>query len=236
MRFRKYKQVCRLNFFGGDDELKNNATSFYKTQLKSAFYNGQVNTKLYRFKLDTHMKNIKLKNPKLVLESVFLPDLYKWFYLVPEAGNPGDPGYQPEYPASWDPQDITYNENNIILRMKNLCGDKWDSAQDTNGNTLLFSGYNNDLTYINPSPKILYNFTISENFLTTSYIEFEIIYSMLSGENLDGEPLYTFNKSLEYFHCSIVIYEEEEEELLLKDGGNIVDYDRMGPTAPAKRW
>ena len=76
MRFVRYKQVCRLNFLGSDDELKNVGSSFYKSQENTIHYNGQVNTKLLRFRLDSKMKNIKLKNPKLVLESVTFKDLY----------------------------------------------------------------------------------------------------------------------------------------------------------------
>ena len=45
---------------------------------------------------------------------------------------------------------------------------------------------------------------------------------------------YDFSKSLEHFNCSLIIYEEEEEELILKDGGNVVDFKRFGPTAQYK--
>ena len=33
-----YKQVCRLTFFGIDDELKDDVTSVYSTVLNSSFY------------------------------------------------------------------------------------------------------------------------------------------------------------------------------------------------------
>ena len=45
---------------------------------------------------------------------------------------------------------------------------------------------------------------------------------------------YDFTKSFEDFYCSLIIYEEEEEELILKDGGNVVDFKRFGPTAQNK--
>ena len=61
--------------------MQNIESSFYKTPSKSAFYNEQYNSKLMRFRLDNTMKNLKLKNPRLVLESIFLPDLYAWDYV-----------------------------------------------------------------------------------------------------------------------------------------------------------
>ena len=63
--------------------------------------------------------------------------------------------------------------------MCNLSGNNWDSNSKSNGNTLLFTCYNNNATYINPNPDILYNFNISSNFLNHGSFEFEIIYNML---------------------------------------------------------
>jgi hypothetical protein len=223
MRFLRYKQVCRLHFLGSDDELKNVGSSFYKSQEKSINYNGQVNTKLLRFRLDSKMKNIKLKNPKLVLESATFKNLYIWNYA-------GD---------QWGTTTTPSNDNSITLRIKNISGDNWDSTQNSEGNVILFRASGNETTYINPSPKILYNFTISDNFFQQSVIEFELIYEMKDGVDLNditsgilGE--YDFTKSLEHFNCSLIIYEEEEEELILKDGGNVVDFKRFGPTAQYK--
>ena len=222
MRFVRYKQVCRLNFLGSDDELKNVGSSFYKSQENTIHYNGQVNTKLLRFRLDSKMKNIKLKNPKLVLESVTFKDLYSWDY----ASN------------TWASNQF-YNSNSITLRIKNISGDNWDSTQNSEGNVILIRASGSDVTYMNPSPKILYNFPISENFLQQSKIEFELIYEMEDGVDLNDNTSgnageYDFTKSLEHFNCSLIIYEEEDEELLLKDGGNIVDYKRFGPTGQYK--
>ena len=222
MRFLRYKQVCRLNFLGCDDELKNVGSSFYQSKENSINYNDQVNTKLLRFRLDSKMKNIKLKNPKLVLESVTFKDLYQWNYTA----------------NTWA-SNQTNNNNCITLRMKNISGDHWDSTQNSEGNVILFRASGTDITYINPSPKILYNFIISENFFQQSAIEFELIFEMDDGVDLndntsgnDGE--YDFTKSLEHFQCSLIIYEEEEEELILKDGGNVVDFKRFGPTGQYK--
>ncbi|MFM8244332.1 MAG: hypothetical protein ACKN84_00625 [Candidatus Fonsibacter sp.] len=222
MRFLRYKQVCRLHFLGSDDELKNVGSSFYKSQEKSINYNGQVNTKLLRFRLDSKMKNIKLKNPKIVLESVTFKDLYRWSYGV----------------KTWA-DNQSKNNNFVTLRIKNISGDNWDSTQNSEGNVVLFRGSGTDITYINPSPKVLYNFTISDNFFQQSVIEFELIYEMKDGVDLNDITSgilseYDFTKSLEHFSCSLIIYEEEEEELILKDGGNVVDFKRFGPTAQYK--
>jgi len=222
MRFLRYKQVCRLMFLGSDDELKNVGSSFYTSQENSINYSGQVNTKLLRFRLDSKMKNIKLKNPKLVLESVTVKDLYRWDYTA----------------KTWV-NNQSNNNNCVTIRIKNISGDNWDSTQNSEGHMILFRGSGSDVTYINPSPKLLYNFTISENFLQQSAIEFELIYEMDDTVNLNDNTSgnageYDFTKSFEDFYCSLIIYEEEEEELILKDGGNVVDFKRFGPTAQYK--
>jgi len=222
MRFVRYKQVCRLNFLGSDDELKQVASSFFKTKENSISYDEQINTKLMRFRLDPYIKQLKLKNPKLVLESIFIEDTKRWDYTN----------------NTWV-NNTVHNENHITVRLKNLDGINWDSTQNSESNAILFRGYRNSRSYINPSPKVLYNFPINESFLQQSAIEFEIIYEMEHGVNLNdttsgnaGE--YDYAKALETFMCSLVIYEEEEEELLLKDGGNIVDYKKFGATFPGK--
>lgn len=224
MRFVRYKQVCRLHFSGCDDELKNVGSSFYKSKENSINYNGQVNTKLLRFRFDKHIKNIKLKNPKLVLESATFKDLYIWNYAGDQWGTTTSPS----------------NNNFITLRLKNISGDNWDSTQNSEGNTILIRASGTDITYINPSPKFLFNFSVSENFLQQSAIEFELIYEMDDEKNLNditsgvsGEFDYT--KSIEHFQCSLILYEEEDDELLLKDGGNEVDYKRVGPTGQYKK-
>ena len=46
-----YKQVCRLTFLGIDDELKNDTSSVYTTNLNSSFYPVPVNAV---FKVDAN--------------------------------------------------------------------------------------------------------------------------------------------------------------------------------------
>ena len=69
MKFFRYKQVARLNFSGIDDELNNEASSYYNTKFK-LLNNNEINTKLLRFRID-NLSDIKLsQNAKLILESV----------------------------------------------------------------------------------------------------------------------------------------------------------------------
>ena len=94
--------------------------------------------------------------------------------------------------------------------MKNISGDKWNSTQNSEGNVILFRASGTDITYINHSPKVLYNFSISENFFQQSTIEFELIFEMDDGvdlnDNTSGNPgEYDFTKSLEHFQCSKVL-------------------------------
>jgi hypothetical protein len=72
----RYKQVARITLFGNDDLLLNDPNSIYKTQLRGGFYTNEINTKLLKFKIDGNLQNLQLSNNcKLVLESVFLPNL-----------------------------------------------------------------------------------------------------------------------------------------------------------------
>jgi hypothetical protein len=75
MKYLRYKQVCRLNFSGIDDELIDVNTGYYNTKLKR-INNQEINTKLLRFRID-NLRDIKLsQNAKLILESVFLPSVF----------------------------------------------------------------------------------------------------------------------------------------------------------------
>jgi len=100
-----YKQVCRLTFLGIDDELKNDTSSVYSTNLNSSFYpvpanavfkvdaNGAAtaapnleftnrnNTKRLRFSLNETFNDLKLSpKAKLVIESVTVPNIINMAY------------------------------------------------------------------------------------------------------------------------------------------------------------
>ena len=77
MKFFRYKQVVKLNFFGTDDLNGDNAASYYATPVKGGYYNNEINTKRFKFNLDGLLQNVQLSNnAKLTVESVFLPDVY----------------------------------------------------------------------------------------------------------------------------------------------------------------
>jgi len=208
MKFFKYKQIARLNFFGNDDLNNTNPASFYATHINGNYYNNEVNTKRFKFNLDSVLQSVELSNhAKLSLESVFLPDLFQWDHVI---------GI---FAAEQD------NFSNVILKMNNISGNNWNSSNGSNGPSILFSCYNDGHTYINTEPDVLYNFSIPSNFLKNGNIEFEVVYNMNNAINL---TMNAHQKSLEYLNVSLVIYDVNEEELLLT-GTPSVDYGRFGP-------
>jgi len=242
MRFFRYKKVCKLHFFGYDDELNNDEKAYYNTPFKIIQEN-EINTKLLRFRIE-NLHNIKLsQHAKLSLESIFVPTIFTDL-LVPK------------------------HFSNISVRFKNLNdSDVFDSSYNNdNSSTLIFShsinaktqiytdpvtndianilNYDNGVSFHNTATDKLYTFSIPPNFTNNSVFEFELIY-LMALDNVAtpalGPNVYhyidraTDRGDFYKFQCSLVVYDVEEEELL-SSTGNIVDYDRMGPTAPAKRW
>ena len=205
MKFFKYKQIARLNFFGNDDLNLGNVSSYNATPIKGFYYANEVNTKRYKFNLDSVLQNIELSNhAKICLESVYLPEARRW-----NAGAFEDAAHF----------------GNIILKMNNINGNNWNSSNGSNGPTILFSGISAGYSYMNTEPDVLYNFSIPNNFLKNGNIEFELIYNMNFGVNLN---LAHHRKSLEFLNVSLVIYDVNEEELLLT-GTASIDYGRFGP-------
>ena len=192
----RYKQVARITLFGNDDILLNDANSIYKTQLNGGFHTDEINTKSLKFKLSGNIQNLQLSNnAKLVVESVFLPNLYQYDPLA----------------HTFAPDKI--NIGCVSLRMKGINNDTFDSMS-ANANTLIFCYHNRDTTFFNTNPDKLYNYSISSNFLRNGFLELEIIYHMENGEDID---LALHTHSLTFFQISFVIYDENEEDLLLKD-------------------
>ena len=97
-----YKQVCRMTFLGINDELKNDASSVYTTDISSSFFpipaaitattateyenqkygvkavtfTQRTNTKRLRFSLNGALNNINLSNKaKIIVESVTIPNI-----------------------------------------------------------------------------------------------------------------------------------------------------------------
>ena len=219
MEFFRYKQVARLNFSGIDDELNNDATSYYNTKFK-LLNNNEINTKLLRFRIN-NLSDIKLsQNAKLILESVFIS-------TVEDAA-----------------LDIKHNSN-IILRLKNL-NDSNCYNSDDNNYSILFShcfasrqvpgtiantySFERGLSFVNPSPDKLYTFTIPNNFTNNTIFEFELIFLMRTGLNLSVADRSSFYK----FQCSFIICDVDEEELISNDS-NIVDLSKFKPHFPLKK-
>ena len=239
MKFFRYKQVCRLNFCGIDDELNNIASSNYNTKFR-LFNNTEVNTKLLRFRIN-NLRDIKLsQNAKIILESIYIPSII-------------DNGLN-----------IKHNSN-IIVRLKNISDSKcYDSSNDNNGSPIIFSHsiqsrpqpvattttttlagavntyannignvtiFNNGISFFNGSPDKLYNFTIPSTFTNNTVFEFEIVYDMQVGVNIvQADDRGEFYK----FQCSFIICDEDEEELISNDS-NTVDLSKFKPHFPLKR-
>jgi len=113
MKFFRYKQVCRLNFNGLDDELNLSPSSYYLTKSK-LFENDEINTKLLRFRIN-NLSDVKLsQNAKLILESLYLPII-------------NDVDLKIKHDA------------NIILRLKNLSDSKCYDSSNDNNSPIIFS-------------------------------------------------------------------------------------------------
>ena len=239
MKFFRHKQVCRLNFFGIDDELNNDASSYYNTKTK-IYNNTEINTKLLRFRIN-NLRDIKLsQNAKLILESVYIPSIIDNTF------------------------DIKHNPY-IILRLKTISDSTcYDSSRDNNCAPIIFShcvqsrpttftqtstgvlvgptttytnqSYNSvkfdsGISFFNPSPDKLYNFTIPNTFTNNTVFEFELIYDMNTGVNI-----VPFDDRAEFyrFQCSLIICDVDEEDLV-SSASNTVDYDKFKPHFPLKK-
>jgi hypothetical protein len=137
-----YKQVCRLTFLGIDDELKNDTTSVYTTNLNSSFFpiptavtaaaaatyenqkygvqavtfTQRTNTKRLRFSLNGALNNVNLSNKaKIIIESVTIPNILSHTFKQSKCAN------------------------NIQLRLRGLSRNvSWDSTSKGKS-TLIFS-------------------------------------------------------------------------------------------------
>lgn len=182
MKFYRYKQIQRLTFFGYDDLLRADVSSFSRTSAQSTNADTQQDTKILRFDVN-RISNIQLSQyAKIVIEAVCLPI------------------------TSLDPALQTRNAPST-LRMNNLNTNSFDSRNKGFNTTLIYTNDTNGEDFHNPNPKILYNFSIDQNFLKNGFIEFQITY-----------PNVQFAiGSFDRFYASFVIYDMDEEKLLLKD-------------------
>ncbi len=240
MKFLKYKQIARLNFIGCDDELNDEASSYYNTKFK-LFNNIEINTKLLRFRLN-NLRDLKLsQNARIVLESCYIPTIL-------------ENSLEPKHNA------------NVILRFKNISDSHcYDSSNDNNGSTIIFSHsiqsrvqslislstsnvdvaglttyinqldnfnrYDLGISFINPAPEKSYNFFIPNTFTNSTQFEFEIVYDMRLNVNIDRP---TDRGEFYKFQCSFIICDYDEDELISNDS-NTVNYDKYKTHFPLKK-
>jgi hypothetical protein len=147
MKFYRYKQVQRLTFFGYDDILKTDQTSFSKTSPISV--NVDYDTKRLRFDVNK-IASIQLsQNARIVLESICLPALFDEF---------GD------------------RHAPVTVRMNNLSCNSYDSENKGYNSTLIYTTNNTGETFTNTSNELFYNFSIDQNFFKNGYIDLQFTY------------------------------------------------------------
>jgi hypothetical protein len=147
MKFYRYKQVQRLTFFGYDDILKTDQTSFSKTSPTSV--NVAYDTKRLRFNVNK-IASIQLsQNARIVMESIYLPA------LLDEFGDRHAP---------------------VTVRMNNLSSNSYDSENKGFNTTLIYTCQTTGETFTNTSNELFYNFSIDQNFFKNGYIDLQITY------------------------------------------------------------
>ena len=147
MKFYKYKTVQRLTFFGYDDILKTDITSFSKTSPTTV--NVDYDTKRLRFDINK-IASIQLsQNARIVLESIVLPSPFE--------------------------DDVEYH-GPVTVRMNNLSSNSYDSENKGYNTTLIYTTNNTREQFTNTSNELFYNFSIDQNFFKNGYIDLQITY------------------------------------------------------------
>jgi hypothetical protein len=191
MKFYKFKQVQRLVFFGHDDVLRFNPGSLSKRSKQTTSELVENDTKRLKFNFLGRNGVQLLNNARIVIESLFIP-----------------------------PSLSGMRQGPITIRANNLNGDMFDSIDNNLNSPLLFTSEDYG-TFRNPSPKMLYNYNVSQSFFQNGYLELEITYPNV------GIAVNSF----ESFQISLIVYDINEEELVLKDTAE-VDYKNMRSHLP----
>jgi len=224
---------------GVDDELNNVASSYYNTKFK-LFNNVEVNTKLLRFRIN-NLSDVKLsQNAKIVLESIYIPSIIDNDLNIKHNSNII---LRLKNLSDSKCYDSSNDNNSIPIIFSHSVQSRPQTIATTTTTTLAgaVNTYNNNvgnvnifdngISFFNPSPDRLYNFTIPNTFTNNSVFEFELIYDMRIGVNIvQADDRGEFYK----FQCSLVIYDEDLEELISNDS-NTVDFERFKPHFPLKR-
>ena len=239
MKFYRYKQLQRLTFFGYDDILHDDVTSFSKKSPQSRTVEiPAVPAVIAAPAILPVAAVLAAVGPPIVLAAAAIP------YTEAVVGVPGIPAVPPvdndtkllrfninrlfQTPLSQNakivieqlylPAMVAVRTGPITIRMNNLNTHSHDSQNNGFNKTLIYMTEFGDETFQNHSPEMLYNFSISQNFFQNGYVEFEIQYPDID----------LLIDSLDRFSITLVVYDIDEQELLLKDTPD-VDFKNFGP-------
>lgn len=158
MKYIKYKQICRFTFFGTDDELRNNASSFSKT---SSMSDAAVNfdTKRLRFRF-TPMNSVDLSQyAKICIEALYLPA------------------------TTAVTNQLGVNLTGMVsIRTSSLSSvNNYDTENNGNNSLLVYwTNFPNSMWY-NNYPETMYNFPITKTFLQQGQLDLMITYPISAG-------------------------------------------------------
>ena len=168
MKFFRYKQVARLNFSGVDDELNNVASSYYNSKFK-LFNNTEINTKLLRFRIN-NLRDIKLsQNAKLILESIYLPciidnnlDIKHNSNIIVRLKNISDSNcFDSSNDNNSAPIIFSHSVQSRPQTFVSTVNTTLNGPLNTYVNNIANTNkFDNGISFHNPSPDKLYNFTI----------------------------------------------------------------------------
>ena len=204
------------------------------------FNNTEINTKLLRFRID-NLRDIKLsQNAKLILESIYLPtiidnnlDIKHNSNIVVRLKNISDSNcFDSSKDNNSSPIIFSHSVQSRPQTIVSTATTTLAGAINTyNNNIANTNKFDNGISFHNPSPDKLYNFTIPNTFTNNTVFEFEIMYDMQVGINIvQADDRGEFYK----FQCSFIICDVDEEELISNDS-NTVDYNKFKPHFPLKK-
>jgi len=220
MKFYRYKQLQRLTFFGYDDILHDDVTTFSKKSPYSrtvdipavpAVIAGGVAAIPYTEAV-VGVPGIPAV-PPVDNDTQLLRFNINRLFQTPLSQN-AKIGIEQLYLPAFE----AYRTGPITVRMNNLNTHSHDSQNNVFNKTLIYTTEAGDVIFENHNPEMLHNFSISQNFFQNGYVEFEIQYP-------DND---IYIDSLDRFYISFVVYDIDEQELLLKDTPD-VDFKQFGP-------
>lgn len=259
MKFQKYKTVARLNFSGWDDLNYKNQTAINKITFPNSVEDrGWVKNFKFRIdgvqdiKLSKHSrlilescyisnlfganKDANTRGP-FQLRCKNLADSYCYDTTFSNNSNPilisGNFHNLTETVAKQSFSDVDGN----MLGRAVLPTDPEGTTSFTKLDMTIATGHTlgtyeqepNVFSFINPDPKTLYNFQVTQQFLNSPYFEFELMYIMYQANvGIDA------NESFTDFQLSLIIQDVDEEELLSKDTKE-VDWKNWKPHFPERK-